>query len=309
MKKKYIIRLLLILALLFSGISTTHAQSRKRYKGKHSYNKKKFSGSKRNKSYKKLKKYPRKKVKKRQKRNRRVHKTSIKRRTSVSKRSSSKKKHNSKHYKGRYPNSKHQFGTKVEALASVGVVLGNNVSTNNNEFLTKGSAENKTGYHLSAGLLYHLGNHFGVYADIHTSHIPKKSSFINLTGGGLYGKFNFTSYKKKTSLYLFGGISVDNWNYEYRNFTEEVAFTNADDTNIAPITVVEQKYERYQTGNEIMIGTKFGVGLDYQLNRNLGSFIQIGHAQNQSRKFNFNVSNITIDVGVKIALLKNKSLY
>ena len=175
--------------------------------------------------------------------------------------------------------------------------------------MTEGSAKNKTGYHLSAGLLYHFGNHFGAYVDIHTSQIPKKNSVVNLTGGGLYGKFNFTSYKKKTSFYLYGGVSIDNWNYKYTDFEKEVDFTNSGNSEHAPITVVEKKYEKYQTGNEIMIGTKFGIGLDYQLTRNLGIFFQVGHAQNQSRKFDFNVSNIVIDVGVKIALIRNKSLY
>lgn len=248
-------------------------------------------------------------VKRRQVSSRRIHKSSLKKRTSVVKRSKSSKKHRSKHYKGAYPNSKHQFGTKLEMYVSGGAVLNNTVSPNSNEFITEGTAESKSGYHISVGVLYHLGNHLGIYADAHISRIPKENSFVDLTGFGIFGKWNFTSYKKKSSLYVFGGINIDNWNYEYRDFTEEVGFTNSDDDQFAGVTVIEQKYEKYQSGSELMLGTKLGIGLDYQISRNIGSFFQVGYSQNQSQKFNFTVANITIDVGIKIALLKNKSLY
>lgn len=307
--KKHLIHLLLVLALVFSGITATHAQARKRYKGSHSANKRKSSGAKRNNSHKRMKKSSRKKVKRRQSSAHRSHKSSIKKRTSVSRVSKSSKKHRSKHVKGKYPNSKHQFGTKLEAFASVGAVLNNTVSTTSNEFITEGSAENTTGYHLSLGLLYHLTNNLGVYVDIHNSRIPKEDSYIDLTGAGLYAKWNFSSYKKKASVYLFGGLSVDNWNYEYRDFTGDVEFSNSGAEEFATVTVVEQQYDKYQSGSEIMYGTKFGLGLDYQIARDIGSFFQVGYAQNQSQEFNFNVSNVTIDLGIKIALIKNKSLY
>ena len=257
-----------------------------------------------------MKSSSRKKVKKRQTKSNYTHKATIKKRKSVSKNSRSSNKHRSKHFKGKYPNSKHQFGTKLEALVSAGAVMNNAVSSTNNEFIAEGTEENTTGYHLSIGLLYHLTNHLGVYVDIHSSRIPKENSYIDLTGGGLYAKWNFTPYQKKASLYGFGGLNVDNWNYEYRDFEEEIEHTNSGSSDdFATVTTVAQKYEKYQSGSEIMYGTKFGIGVDYQLARNIGSFFQVGYAQNQSQKFNFNVSNITLDLGIKIALIKNKSLY
>jgi hypothetical protein len=294
---------------MFSGINTVQAQARKHYKGSHSYNKRRSSGARRNKSYKNMNKSSRNKVKRRQSSAHRSYKASTKKRTSIARVSKSSKNHKSKHFKGKYPNSKHQFGTKLEVFVSAGAVLNNTVSTNTNEFITEGSTESKSGYHLSLGLVYHLGNHLGIYTDVHKSRIPKENSFIDLTGGGLYAKWNFTSYKKKVSLYAFGGVSFDNWNYEYRDFTGDVAFTNCVNQDFATVTVVEQKYEKYQSSSEIMIGTKFGLGLDFQVSRNVGAFLQFGYAQNQNQEFNFNVSNVTFDVGLKIALLKNKSLY
>ena len=176
---------MLVLALFFSGVNLGQAQARKRYKGSHAHNKRKASGSKRNKNYKSMNKTSRRKVNKKQTGSRRVHKTSVKKRTSVSKVSKSSKKHKSKHVKGKYPNSKHQFGTKLEVFASVGGVLNNSVSTTSNEFITEGSTENTTGYHLSLGLLYHLSNNLGVYADLHTSRLPTEDSYIDLTGACL----------------------------------------------------------------------------------------------------------------------------
>lgn len=307
---KVVVRVLLLLSLLFGSVYVTHAQNFKRYGGSHAKNKRKSSGAKRNKNYKKLSKNSRKKVKTRQTGHHKMKKYTNRKRTSVAKKGKSgKNKHKSKSYKGKYSNSRHQFGTKLEALVSGGVVANNTVSLADNELITEGSQENKTGYHLAAGMLYHLSNNIGVQGDIHISRLPKENSFVDLTGMGIYGKWNFTSYKKKFSAFMIGGISIDNWNYEYRDFTQDIPVTNSGNEEFATVTIIETKYASYHSGSELLFGYKIGAGFDLQFNRNFGSFFQIGYAQNQSQKFNFTVSNVTVDIGIKIALLKTKSLY
>lgn len=315
---RYLLQLFLVLVIGLGTASSSYSQSAKRFGGTHTKNKRKSSGAKRKGGFKGASKKNRKAIKKRRSNAQHARKKTLKRTTSVRKKSVSKNK-KSRNYRGSYPSSKHQFGTKIELLVAGGVVLNNNLigsatNTQDNlgldkQFIAEGSVDNTTGYNLGLGLLYHLSNHLGIYTDVHVSRMPQENSFIDLTGVGLYGKLNINSYKKKTSIYLFGGISVDNWNYEYRDFFVDEAFTNSGATDFATVTSVQTQYDKYTSGSEIMYGYKLGFGIDYQISRNLGSFIQAGYSQNNSEKFNFTISNVVLDLGVKIALKKNKSLY
>jgi hypothetical protein len=138
---------------------------------------------------------------------------------------------------------------------------------------------------------------------------------MELTGGELQVKWNFTSYNNKFSPFVMLGGNVYNWEYQRENFSQEIqSGSTPTDDQYVPVTVVKRNYESYHSGSELLYGLKVGVGFDYKINQNIGTYFELGYNYNQNLTQNnvnitFNDRNVYFNIGIKISLVKNKSLY
>lgn len=312
-----------IVGLIFLLLITTplSAQKRnKRYKGSYSQNAWKYNGGKRRKpKYKNVKnKAARKQIKQRSKATQARHKRSVKAHRGggkhiVSKQTKSTKK---RRYTGKFPSSKNQFGTKAEAIATVGAILNNKLASTNNYLIDDAAGENEYGLDFSLGAIYHLSNNIGLKACGRYYVLPKDNSRMTIYGGAVGFKFNILSYKNKVSPYVYAGGSIYQWSYNRKDFSEQISGRETPDegTNFVEVTVVERNYESYSSGTEYLYGMKLGGGFDIQINSNFGIQIEGGYnyAQNFTNNniaITFDDKNFYFDIGIKYSLLKNKSLY
>lgn len=309
--------------LLFLMASPSFAQS-KRFKGSHTKNRKRNGGKRRNGVGKNIKsRKTRRQVKHRSHANHKQHKNKVARNKKVNKGghkknqiARKKKTTKRKNFGGRYPSSKNQFGTKLEGVIAVGGIGDNKITETENFRIDNVSENNNFGIHLSGGILWHVNNNLGIQIDGSYAQLPNEGTNMNLTGGNLQLKWNLISYNNKFSPFITLGGSIHNWEYKRKEFTEEIdtPISSSDNEDFVSVVTVRRNIDSYTSGSELLYGLKIGIGFDYKINDNIGTFVQVGWNYNQNFtnnnvKINFNNRNLYFNIGIKISLIKNKSLY
>ncbi len=285
------------LLLLLLSSTPSMAQAYKRYQGSSTKNRKYNGGKRRNKVHKNIRNKKARRSKKRnnhtkQQRARSKAKglkkvnrggkrpNTVARKTKTSRRKS---------YFGKYPNSKNQFGTKLEAIIAVGGIADNHIDSTANLLVDNVSENNQYGIHFSGGILWHVSNNLGIQLTGGYTRMPNEGTYMELVGGGVKAKWNITSYNNKFSPFIIGGLNVDNWEYERKEFSEELqSETTPSSDEYVAVTVVKRDIVSYSSGQELLSGLKLGVGFDYKINQNIGAFAEIGYNYNQ----NFTKNNI-----------------
>ena len=334
----------LVLVVLLTIFSAQYSYGQftvdKRRKGVYGA-KKKYVGKqsgKKNKSYKPTSKAGKAKYKKNQKRvkhrktQKRRRNKHIKRRRKNNLKGRSKSlygnKSSKRKKKGRYPKKRSDMGSKLSLLGFTGVVLtGQGQPTNELGQLANVFTDYNPAPMLGGGFEYNHSSNlsFGANALV----LALRDDNINVKAATITAEVKYYLGTNRSKVRPYGVVGIT---YSFAGINRE-GFDNFRSLDNGAITVEDSKETdehilvesisksepTIQTALIPMLGYKLGIGADFKVNSNLSLFGEIDYQSSFARSrqeilefFPANEGNfnfLTFKVGVKLNLLKSKSLY
>lgn len=337
-----LIRLAVFVLLAIISIETSYAQFSVGQTRKGVYGaKKKFVGKqqgKKNKHYKPTTKSGKAKYKQNKKRvkkrnhqkNKRNNYIKRKRKHSLKGRSKSLYGHNTskRKSKGRYPKRKSDMSSKLGVTVFTGMVL-----TGQNEQLNSaGQPQNLFANYqpapsLGLGLEYNHTSNLSFGANFQVLPLSKENFKVRALTLTIEAKYylgdkrsKFKPYGVVGLTYSFAGINQDGYYNErsIENGKLDETYSVQDESHIL-VERIEREEPEIQTGVIPMFGYKLGLGADYKINQNLSVFGEFDYQSSFAKSrpeileyYPSNTSNFnffTFKVGLKMNLMKSKSLY
>ncbi len=336
-------KLILVILLVIISIQSSHAQFSVNNTRKGVYGaKKKYIGrqsGKKNKSYKPTTKKGKAKAKinnkrlKKRKAQRKKRDNYVKRKRKHSLKGKSKSLYGGKHAKkrkkrGSYPKRKSDLGSKVSMSVFSGVV----VTGQQEQLNSAGQTENLFANYqpapsLGLGGEYNYTPNVSFGANIQVLPLSKENLKVRAVSLAVEAKYylgnkraKFRPYGLVGLTYSFAGVNQKGF-YNVRSLENgklQPTYSVETEDDIL-VESIEREEPEIQTGLFSMIGYKAGLGADYQVSANWSIYAELDYhssfAKNQAEILEFfpahqsNLNFMTFKVGVRINLMKSKSLY